>query len=174
MSKYSETLVNNAKEILDECINRPTAKYTLEKRDELISLNKTLKWVVDHAKELPLGNWDKSLIVNSNYSPIFFSANGGFSGKIPYNMVKNIQKEMNSIFGDKENGTLFYYDENRNLVEETFYLKKPHYNSESYVMNYNIRVYDNATTKSVCEKIIADEDFEYPTIENRFNEWMNR
>lgn len=73
MSKYSETLVNEAKDLLEECINRPTTKYTLEERNELISLNKTLKWVVDHAKELPLENWDKSLIVKSNYSPIFFS-----------------------------------------------------------------------------------------------------
>ena len=83
MSKYSETLVNEAKDLLEECINRPLAKYTLEERNELISSNKTLKWVVDHAKELPLENWDKSLIVKSNYSPIFFSMSGGFSGKIP-------------------------------------------------------------------------------------------
>ena len=173
MSKYSETLVNEAKDLLEECINRPTAKYTLEERNKLISSNKTLKWVVEHAKELPLGNIDKWLIVKASNAPIFFSVSGGFSGKIPYNMVKNIQKELNSVFDDKENGALFYYDKNGNLVEETFYLKRPHYCGESYVMNYNIRVYDNEITKLVCEKIIADEDFEYPTIENKFNEWIN-
>lgn len=174
MSKYSETLVNVARDLLEECVNPPLAKYTLEERNELISSNKTLKWVVDHAKELPLENWDKSLIVKSNYSPIFFSMSGGFNGKIPYNMVKNIRKELSSVFGDKESGRFYFYDENCNLVEETFYLKRPHYCGESYVMNYNIRVYDNEITKSVCEKIIADEDFEYPTIENKFNEWKNR
>lgn len=174
MSKYSEILVNEAKDLLEECINRPLAKYTIEERNELISSNKTLKWIVDHAKELPLENWDKSLIVKSNYSPIFFSMGGGFSGKIPYNMVKNIQKELSSVFGDKENGRFYFYDKNGDLVEESFYLKKPHYNGESYVMNYNVRIYDNETTKSVCKKIIADEDFEYPTIENKFNEWMNK
>ena len=89
-------------------------------------------------------------------------------------MVKNIQKELSSVFSDKENGALLYYDENGNLVEETFYLKRPHYCGESYVMNYNIRIYDNETIKSVCEKIIADEDFEYPIIENNFNEWIDK
>ena len=88
-------------------------------------------------------------------------------------MVKNIQKELSSVFSDKESGRFYFYDKNGDLVEESFYLKKPHYNGESYVMNYNIRVYDNEITKSVCEKIINDEDFEYPTIENNFNGWMN-
>lgn len=106
MSKYSEKLVKETNDLLEECINRPTAKYTLEERNGLISSNKTLKWVVDHAKELPLGNIDKWLIVKASNAPIFFSVSGGFSGKIPYNMVKNIQKELSSVFGDKETGKI--------------------------------------------------------------------
>ena len=41
MSKYSETLVNEARDLLEECVNPPLAKYTLEERNELISSYKT-------------------------------------------------------------------------------------------------------------------------------------
>lgn len=34
---YSETLVNEAKDLLEECINRPTVKYTLEERNEYLN-----------------------------------------------------------------------------------------------------------------------------------------
>ena len=117
---YSETLVNSAKDLLDECINRPTVKYTLSDRNLIISSHKALKWVVDHAKPIPLENWDKELIVKMNYSPIFQSANGGFIGKIPYAMNMNIQKELKDMFGDTDQGCISYYNENGDSVVESF------------------------------------------------------
>lgn len=169
MIQYSETLINLAKDLLDECINRPTVKYTLSDRNSIISLHKAIKWIVDHAKPIPLENWDKELIVKMGYSPVFQSVNGGFEGKIPYNMNKNIQKELKDIFGDSDQGCISYYNENGDSVVESFYLKRPKYQGQPYVMTYKISVYDNNTIKSVCEKIINGEDFEYSKIENRFN-----
>lgn len=110
MSKYSETLVNEARDLLEECVNPPLAKYTLEERNELISSNKTLKWIVDHAKELPLENWDKSLIVEMLTTPKTVKEHKpcGF-----YSYEANIEKEPTLIRMHKNK----FYDMYGNKVE---------------------------------------------------------
>ena len=182
--EYRDGIKKEAQEILDDYASNKTPKYTLEERNKIINSSKALKWIVEHAKPVELENSSKRAIVEIGNSPIFEKVNGAFSGKVPYAMNKNIEKEIVTIntgsynptkdnLGDKST-TLEYYDENGNEVVETFYLQKPTYSGDPYKMSYTIRVFDKEKTKDVAEKIVNGEDFEVPDTKNEFEEWLNR